>query len=492
MHRGFLISMLVSAICQTNSLSEKCWSVKVGNVMQTVCYHPPPPALPPLIGCNGCNCTIPNTTKCQQCFDVRVNTNDTSCLTQPSRQCLYHDSCTNVKVFEAPYIKTRSFCCAPLTPGNFGKLTDINDNTYERIDNGASPVQYRKFDINFAPWVKFDSEESAIFNADNQYTNYTCVKRNCRLAVVYRTSSAYDCTNSDAMFYDGSCIVRHQDTRDDSLSLCHNSTNAVCGVWIPGERSLTDAELIVSLMLFNALIISALVAFGFFWFRKLDDKYSALVPLIWAAALLVMGNLALIFAWEMREYAAKNHVDMPYVSYQGCWQYCTSTYENELDKARRIGCHDRGISCGETLTDDYCKSCQKAKDEHLKLHDASIHLTVVVFVRATAFWFAVVFKNINVSIAATTFLFGAWITNFVYLTHVLTGGERAVAEWAIDFGKEPLFSLHVAWTIMGIIECVFCMVVAMLQLQYKYTPYYVKPRQDPEDPAAVPLVRNGQ
>ena len=489
MRQALLLAAWFATTCRVDS--KTCWQQMVQKRCTEFCYDPPP-APPPLIGCNGCDCSIAASTKCQQCFDVRTDTNDTSCLTQPERQCLYHDSCTDVKFFQTPYINTKRFCCGPPTPGDFGKLPDVNGNAYERLDNGASPVQYRKFDIDYAPWVEFDSEESAIFSEHNQYTNYTCVNRNCRMALVYRINSEYDCTDSDAIFHCGSCIVRQQNTRNDSIGLCHNSTHAsVCGVWIQSERNWRDIELIMTLIPFNAIIISASVAFGFLWFFKLDDKYSALVPLIWAAALLVMGNLALIFAWEMREYAAKNHVNMPYVSYQGCWQYCTSTYEHDLDKARRIGCHDRGISCGETLTDDYCKSCQEAKDEHLKLHSASIHLTVAVFVRATAFWFAVVFKNIKVSIAATTFLFGAWITNFVYLTYVLTGGERAVAEWAIDFGIEPLFSLHIAWTIMGIIECVFCIVVASLQLQYKYTSYYVKPHQDSDDPAAVLLVRNG-
>ena len=487
MRQALLLAACFAMTCRVDS--KTCWQQKVQNRLTEFCYDPPP-APPPLIGCNGCDCSIAASTKCQQCFDVRTDTNDTSCLTQPARQCLYHDSCTDVKFFETPYINTKRFCCGPPIPGDFGKLPDVNGNAYERLDNGASPVQYRKFDINYAPWVEFDNEESAIFSADNQYTNYTCVNRNCRMALVYRRNSEYDCTDSDAIFHDGSCIVRQQNTRNDSIGLCHNSTHAsVCGVWIQSERNWRDIELIMTLIPFNAIIISASVAFGFLWFFKLDNKYSALVPLVWAAALLVMGNMALISAWGMREYAAKTHVDMQYVSYQGCWQYCTRNHGDNANKARRIGCHDRGISCGEESPDDYCKSCQEAKDEHLKLHDASIHLTIATFVRATAFGCVMVSKNINVSFAAIFILVVAWITNLIYLYYSSSGGQREVAKWAVGFGTEPLFSLQVAWTIMGIIECAFCIAVASLELKFKYTPNYVKPPEDLEDPEKTSLLK---
>jgi hypothetical protein len=299
-------------------------------------------------------------------------------------------------------------------------------------------VEYQRVSVSLPPLIEFVGEEDVVFRATNEYTNYTCARRFCRLAVVYRKESGFDCAGGDATFFDGSCIVRRQDSRDDSLGLCHNTSNAsVCWVWLPSEHDWTEPEIIASLVLFNLTVVVALAAFALLWWGRLLYPNLMLVPLVWAVALLVMGNTALVSAWEMRSFAAETQVSMDYVSYQACWRYCMTKHGRDKDVAKTAGCNDRvDVSCNGGL-DPYCKSCQKAKDEHVKLHEASLVMTVAVCVRAVAFALVLGFKHLWVGIPASALVFGAWIANWVYVGgSAMGGGPRNVAKWAVDFGEE--------------------------------------------------------
>jgi hypothetical protein len=68
----------------------------------------------------------------------------------------------------------------------------ISGLRYRRVA-GTNPPRYELIkDLPFAPQVEFPGRWLAINNPANEYTNYTCLNRDCRMARVYREGSALE------------------------------------------------------------------------------------------------------------------------------------------------------------------------------------------------------------------------------------------------------------------------------------------------------------
>ena len=428
-------------------------------------YIPSPPR-PRYIGCGACGCGQVDTAPCMQCAAAldSWSSAESDCSANRPASCQIDllNSPGPSKIFEAPYLYKQEKMCGPKTrQGDMGRYVQPSNGgvIVVRVD-GTDPVEYRSGRAQMAPQVEYMGEYASRNDPNNTYTNYTCARRHCRTVQVYRNGSGYICDDG-GLEGDGTCVVRNAD-RDDSLPLCHNSSELACAFWVPGEF-----DWIVLAPELTVFLVAMLV---FAWLSYARDAPSVLFATF---VLTIMGTIGIITVGQMVDFLGSTQVDLEYVSYQGCMRHCNmQTYDDKIIFAISNQCKDNNTECkksGDPETQrrlEYCYSCQSHKDAHVWLEYASqagrakvwfyaALLLVILLLDSFAEWMGyIAYRAVFVLVALNAVL------SLVMSGFVTDPGQRQVMRYALTIEGDPLYSLFVAASILEILGA--CAVVGWL------------------------------
>ena len=412
--------------------------------------------------CWSCHCSNINDTACNTCLS---GTKANGCPTCASNDRQY--SCTSVDKTDyiSPHIVKRQApaganrgadCCDPFLPFDpvSEKFKTSDSHWFVRVPGTANPPQYTSWTMPMAPQVSFVSRASAIDDPSNQYTNYTCLNRDCRMSLVRRDESC----NGETP-----CVVP-LDRRDDALPLCHNHSDATtCAIWEPTRgfelSGVAIGLLVVVCVSWAAFIMVGIgpmaVAYGEINF----GPFLMLLPL--GIYMLIMSCVSLRASHEIFDFAARTQVDKEYIAYHGCLRHCILRGEVNDGVGRMITeynqCMDRGPDC-ESSTDRevvYCRSCQDHRDAfpYLERAAAALNAKVVFYgvlaalVPPLVVWIKPAYVGRRVLAPLVLLLVADEVASLVMLGSVSDGGLRQVMMYASTMPGvgDTLFAVYVVW-----------------------------------------------
>jgi len=335
--------------------------------------------------------------------------------------------------------------------GDMGKYVELPvSGVFVRVD-GTNPVEYKPHKALLAPQVESMGDYASINDPNNTYTNYTCAHRYCRMVQVYRNGSEYAC--DDGAVTDGTCYVRGMD-RNDSLPLCHNSSELGCAFWDPGEFDWAAIAPELSVFLVAMLVIVVLCV-----------VYECGGVLFATLILTIMGIICIVAAGQMLDFLGNTQVDLEYVSYQGCRRHCNIQSYESTEFAASNQCMDNNTECTKSPDPEtqmrlqYCYSCQSHKDAHVWLEYASqagrakvwFYTALYLVILLLGKWMGyIAYTAVSVLVALNAVL------SLVMSGFVTDPGQRQVMRYALTIEGDPLYSLFVAASILEILGACAC------------------------------------
>lgn len=426
--------------------------------------------------CWSCHCSNLNDVVCNTCLS---GTKENGCRTCASNDRQY--SCTSVdeSKYAAPYIVKRQApaganhstdCCDPFLPFDPAseRFKTSDNHWFVRVPGTANPPQYTSWTLPMAPQVSFVSRGSVIDDPSNQYTNYTCLNRDCRMSLVRRDESCNGGTP---------CVVP-LDQRDDALPLCHNHSDATtCAIWEPTRGFELSGVAIGLLVVVCVAWVAFIVGIG-----QMSEAYGEinfgpfilLLPL--AFYMLIMSCVSIRASHEIFDFAARTQVDKEYIAYHGCLRHCIQLGGVDDGAGREIAeynqCTDRGPDCRSSTDREvvYCWSCQAQRGAfpYLERAAAALNAKVVFYgvlaalVPPLVVWIKPSYLGRRVLAPLGLLLAADEVASLVMLGFVSDGGQRQVMMYASTMPGvgDTLFAVYVVWCflLVGLAMILGCVV----------------------------------
>ena len=333
----------------------------------------------PISIAKGCYCQCsdsPSSPQCTKCIGTDGN------CSKFQETCRYYESihapnCQNERVINGVY-QTKSDCCSD-------QFISQNFSTSPNYINIRGQVFFKNYNTNLFVLYQPDYPPSIDF-PDQSYDNTTCAHRCCRKA---RMITASNCTSDWK-----ACAVA-----DSNGIPCDANKTIGCSIWIPCDDETNQA-------FFGGFSFSVLfVIYCCFFvlpFIRAETPYSEVLIAIYILASVIMSSIAPVDIAKYRQWRMDTQVDMDFISYQSCVQYCNGI-SNDINTVANKYCGDRQydaflsqyfavfpadlnphLSSTCTRTAGYCDSCYEHRDDWQVLDNTAVFLIIRISIVSTA------------------------------------------------------------------------------------------------------------